>query len=150
MHVYFNADASDETGGFGDQWTDANCEFMLETAFMADTFTNYDPALFKWWGEVGGTGWLWSDPDITPSTDNMWGAIVGENQGIGGNAAGEGNKFECALLKEMMAGYEFADEFTLGVDIQQEWASVGVLPNAPATDDNPNGLAEKLLVKTVK
>ena len=50
----------------------------------------------------------------------------------------------------MMMGVEFADTFSLGVDIQQKWSSVGVLPNAAVTDENANGLAPKLVVNTVK
>ena len=152
FHIYFNADNSDETGGFGDQWTDANAECMLETAiFSGDAYTTYDAALFKWWGGVGENGWLWTDPNetFTDGDGKNWGAVLGEGSGIS-NAAGNGNAFEVAILKEMMMGVEFADTFSLGVDIQQKWSSVGVLPNAAVTDENANGLAPKLVVNTVK
>ena len=148
FHVYFNADNSDATGGFGDQWTDANAECMLETAiFGSGAYTTYDAALFKWWGEVGGTGWSWTDPSVEHSGDDNWGAVLGEGAGIS-TAAGAGNAFEISILKEMMQGVEFADTFSVGVDIQQSWSSVGVLPNAASTDENPNGLAPKLVVTT--
>ena len=153
FHVYFNADNSDATGGFGDQWSDANAECMLETAIFGEgAYTTYDAALFKWWGEVGGTGWLWTEGSVAGfehSGDDNWGAVLGEGSGIA-NAAGKGNAFEISILKEMMQGVEFAETFSVGVDIQQSWASVGVLPNAASTDDNPNGLAPKLVVTTAK
>jgi hypothetical protein len=44
----------------------------------------------------------------------------------------------------------FADTFTLGFDIQSNWSTVGILPNAACTDDNPNGLAPKMKVTVVK
>lgn len=150
FHIYFNADNSDLTGGFGDQWSDANAECMLETAiFSSGEWNNWDAALFKWWGEVGGSGWLWTDPENPGTAENAWGAILGEGSGIS-SSAGNGNAFEIAIMKEMMMGVEFADTFSLGVDIQQKWTSVGILPNAAMTEENANGLAPKLVVNTVK
>lgn len=150
FHVYMNADNSDATGGFGDQWTDANAEIMFETAiFGSGAFTTWDAALFKWWGEVGGSGWNWTDPSVEHSGDDNWGAILGEGSGIT-MGAGNGNKFEISILKEMVLGAEFAETISLGVDIQQAWSSVGILPNAAMTDDNTNGLAPKLVVNLAK
>ena len=150
FHIYFNSDGSDLTGGFGDQWSDANVDCMLETAiFGSDAYTTWDAALFKWWGEVGGTGWNWTDPEIEATSENGWGALLPEGSGIS-KAAGNGNAFEISILKEMMMGFEFADTFSLGVDIQQSWSSVGVLPNAAMTDVNLTGLAPKLVVTTAK
>ena len=153
FHVYMNADNSDATGGFGDQWTDANAEFMFETAiFGSDAFTTWDAALFKWWGAVGESGWLWTEGSVAGfehSSDDNWGALLGEGSGIT-MGAGNGNAFEISILKEMVLGAEFAETISVGVDIQQSWSSVGILPNAAVTDDNTNGLAPKLVVNLAK
>ena len=155
FHVYMNADNSDATGGFGDQWTDANAEFMFETAiFGSDAFTTWDAALFKWWGEVGGSGWLWTEGsvegfDYADGDGLNWGAMLPEGSGIT-MGAGNGNAFEISILKEMVLGAEFAETISVGVDIQQSWSSVGILPNAAVTDDNTNGLAPKLVVNLAK
>lgn len=153
FHVYLNADNSDATGGYGDEFADPNAEIMFETAiFGSGEFTTWDAALFKWWGEVGESGWLWTEGSVAGfehSGDDNWGAVLGEGSGIT-MAAGNGNAFEISILKEMVLGAEFAETIGVGCDIQQEWSSVGVLPNAAMTDDNPNGLAPKLAVTLAK
>lgn len=60
--------------------------------------------------------------------------------------AGENGKYEIAMLREMMAGVTFADTFYVGMDIQTNWESSGVLPNDAVSDENPNGHASKLAV----
>ena len=139
FHVYLDADGSNTTGGFGDQWTNAYCEWNLEgVVFDSDAFYSYDPGLYSWTGEPGGEGWLWSDP-----------AVLGSGSGIGAGA-GNGNKYEFSLMREMLMGVEFADTFGIGVDIQQDWSSVGVLPNAAITDENTAGKADLLQVTIAK
>ena len=139
FHVYLDADGSNTTGGFGDQWTNAYCEWNLEGAVMSeDAFCSYDPGLYSWTGEPGGEGWLWSDP-----------AVLSSGSGIG-TGAGNGNKYEFSLMREMLMGVEFADTFGIGVDIQQSWSSVGVLPNTAITDDNAAGKADLLQVTIAK
>jgi hypothetical protein len=147
FHVYMNADNSAETGGYGDEFAEADAEWLLETSITA-----YDCALFKWWGEAGGNGWNWTDPEVEPSTENGWGAILPEGSGFG-TSAGDASKgkYEISIMRAMIEEQvKFADTFTLGFDIQANWSSVGILPNAPITDENPNGLAPKLRVNVVK
>lgn len=150
FHVYLDADNSDATGGYGDEFEDADTEFLLETAvFSGGEFISWDPALFKWWGEVGGTGWVWSDPNTEHSSDDLWGAVLGEGSGIA-SGAGKGNAYELRIIKEMCAGVTFADTIGIGIDIQQNWTSVGVLPNTAVSDSNVNGLAPKAKVAITK
>lgn len=138
FHVYLDADNSDTTGGYGDQWTDPHSEWNMEGAVMeGGAFCSYDPGLYPWEGGVGESGWLWGE------------SVLSSGSGIG-NGAGSGNKYEFSLLREMLMGVEFADSFGIGVDIQQDWSSVGVLPNANVTDDNPSGLAPLLRVTIAK
>ena len=146
FHVYLDADNKTTTGGYGDEFTDASVDFMLETAIFSEgNFNNYNPSFWKWWGGVNESGWLWSEPGDHDESD-FWGALIGEGQAAIGNGNGSGNKYEIQLMREMMTGAVFADTFGIGFDIQQDWSSCGILPNAPMTDENPNGLAPMLKV----
>ena len=151
FHIYLDADNSNATGGYGDQYADANTEAMLEGAVFADGEPNsYDPAGFKWTGPVGGDGWLWGNEPADET--NNWGAEFGEGSGVGKSAT-TGNKFEIAITLEMVAALlpnGLADTFGIGVDIQQEWTSVGVLPNLPNNDVGAAVKAPKLKVKVTK
>lgn len=155
FHVYIDLDNSDLTGGYGDEFTDANTDILCETGLWAGGEpNNYNPAVFKWWGEVGGDGWNWEDPENPGNETNFWGAIIGEGQLPVGNSQYVDGKFEIQLLRELLAtvpGVEMnAGEFGIGFDIQQSWSSVGILPCVSATDENPSGKAAKLKVKINK
>lgn len=152
FHVYMNADNSAETGGYGDEFSEADAEWLLETSITA-----YDCALFKWWAEAGTNGWKWTKHDAglqaeEHTAEDGWGAIIPEGQGIGTSAGDVATgKFEISIMRAMIAEQvNFADSFTLGFDIQANWSTVGILPNTASTDDNPNGLAPKLKVTVVK
>lgn len=151
FHVYLNADNSAATGGYGDEFADADAEWMLETSI-----TNFDPGVFKWWGGIGENGWSWTDPSVEHDAGDNWGALVGEGSGVGMSAGTIDEKtgkgaFEIEISKEMLSMIEFnPDEFTIGFDIQQNWESVGILPNATPDDDNTAGYAPKAVVKVKK
>ena len=153
FHVYIDADNSDATGGYGDEFLDPNADILCETAiYSGGEPYSYNPAVFKWWGEVGGDGWNWSNPEGANDETDFWGAIIGEGQlPVGASQCVDG-KFEIQLLRELL-GTVFTlneNEFGIGFDIQQNWSSVGILPCAAATDDNPAGKAAKLKVKINK
>jgi hypothetical protein len=155
FHVYLDIDNSDETGGYGDEFADANTDILCETGLWAGGEpNNYNPAVFKWWGEVGGDGWNWEDPENPGDETNFWGAIIGEGQLPVGNSQYVDGKFEIQLLRELLGtvpGVEMnAGEFGIGFDIQQAWSSVGILPCVSVTDENPSGKAAKLKVKINK
>ena len=149
FHVFLNADGSSETGGYGDEFADADAEWMLETAIYASGYVNsYNPAVFKWWGEVGGSGWSWTDPEVEGTPENGWGAVVPEGSLPIGNAQtvnGIGT-VEIQLLKELIPA-QWANEFTIGFDIQQNWTTCGILPNAADDELGNHVLAEKLRVQ---
>ena len=147
FHVYFNADNNAATGGFGDQWITADVDVMLETAIYADGAVNaYNPAVFKWWGADGESGWLWTNPEVEGTAENGWGAEVPEgSMPIGTAQAVEGGKIEIQLMWELIPA-NWAEKFTVGFDIQQSWNSVGILPNAADAEDGSEVLAEKLEV----
>lgn len=152
FHIYLNADNSAATGGYGDEFADADAEWMLETAIYQSGAVAYNPAVFKWWGEPGTSGWLWTDPENPGTAENGWGAVVPEGTLPIGNAQAVGGigKVEIQLLKELIPA-QWADQFTIGFDIQQNWTSCGILPNA--ADDAATAaavLANKLVVKVKK
>ena len=153
FHVYIDLDNSDLTGGYGDEFTDANTDILCETGLWSGGEpNNYNPAVFKWWGEVGGDGWNWEDPENPGNETNFWGAIIGEGQLPVGNSQYVDGKFEIQLLRELLGtAHPMSDtEFGIGFDIQQNWSSVGILPCVSVTDENPSGKAAKLKVKINK
>lgn len=137
FHVYLNGDGNAATGGYGDQFSDACTDVLMEGFIYPDgaAIGSYEPGLFKWTGETNGSGWSWED--------------LGEVAGITSGAGVEG-KYEFQIMRELYPLGKIADTFSVGFDIQQGWSSVGILPNAAATDDNPSGTAPSLQVVTVK
>jgi len=153
FHVYIDADNSDATGGYGDEFTDANADILCESAvFCEGQPYAYNPAVFKWWGEVGGSGWDWTDPSVEHDASDFWGAIIGEGQLPVGNSEFVNGKFEIQLLRELLGTVHPLNnnEFGIGFDIQQNWSSVGILPIGPDTEENPGGHVAKLKVKINK
>jgi hypothetical protein len=156
FHVYIDADNSDATGGYGDEFADANCDILCETGLGAEGEPySYNPGVYRWWGPVGEDGWdYWTDPSTTHDASDFWGAIIGEGQLPVGNSQYVDGKFEIQLLRELLGtvpGVEMnAGEFGIGFDIQQNWSSVGILPCGEDTEENPGGHVAKLKVKINK
>ena len=158
FHVYIDADNSDATGGYGDEFADANCDILCETGLWADGEPySYNPGVYRWWGPVGEDGWdYWTDPSTTHDASDFWGAIIGEGQLPVGASEYVDGKFEIQLLRELLAtvpasGFTMNnEEFGIGFDIQQNWSSVGILPIGEDTDENPGGHVAKMKVKINK
>ena len=146
FHFYFNTDNSDATGGYGDQFEDANTDILMEGFFFAGDEGSgtgepcaYEPVIVPWTGEVGGSGWGWGD-ELVPSAPCV------KSQHVAGNMV------EMQFIRELvptLVGWN-ADEFGVGCDIQQAWESVGILPLVSPTDENAAGHAHKLQVKIKK
>ena len=144
FHVYINTDNSDETGGYGDQYLDANTDILMEGFFFAGEEGSgtgeacaYEPVVCPWVAEVGASGWGWGD-ELTA------GAFCATQH--------VGNCVELQMLRELIptvAGWN-ESEFGIGFDIQQSWESVGILPLVSPTDENSAGHAHKLQVKIDK
>ena len=131
-HIYFDADNDATTGGCSNQFDPGCIEYMGEGHFFrSDAVSSFDPSISAWVGETLGAGWEWET--VYPSGSGLF-------TGAGGNG-----KYEMAMLRD--AFQELGDEFGFGMDIQQAWNSVGVLPNAELTDDNPTGRSSLLKVK---
>ena len=143
FHVYINADNNTEGCG-DDQWIgQGGQDFLMEGAVLAapaegeeGVFCSYNPGLFTY-----------SDTDLT-TVEWAWADTLPEGSGIA-SGAGAGNKYELSIMKEMVPGMELAETFGLGVDIQQSWNSVGVLPNTAIADDNANGAVPMLQVPAI-
>ena len=138
FHCYINTDGDESTGGFASQFSDA-CTDVLFEGFLYDggVMGSYDPGAYAWAGEPNGDGWSWDD----------LGAEGGLCEG-----AGVDGKYEFLIKRSVFAamGYPIADIFSIGFDIQQSWDSVGILPNAAPSEDNPSGVVNSLEVVTQK
>ena len=136
FHVYINQDNNTEGCG-DDQWLgQGGQDWLMEGAVIANEFCSYDPGLFKYIG---------ADP---ATVEWAWESVLPEGSGIA-SGMGSGNKYELSIMKEMIPGLDLAETFGLGVDIQQSWNSVGVLPNTAIADDNANGAVAMLQVPAV-
>ena len=136
FHVYINEDASEAAGN--DQFMGQGGQDWLLEGFVysGGEFCSYDPYLFSYDGAEDTVEWAYTE-------------LLPENSGIG-SGAGAGNAYEFAIMREMLMGVNLADTFTIGFDIQQDWNSVGVLPNTAVTDDNTNGSVPMLVVNVAK
>lgn len=134
-HVYFDADNNETTGGCSNQWEPGCIDYMGEGHFFRnDNIAVFDPSISAWTGEPLAAGWDWEDVYISGS---------GIFNGNGGNGA-----YEMSLLRESFP--ELGEEFGFGMDVQQEWDSKGVLPNATLDENNLTGKSSLLKVKQIK
>ena len=136
-HVYFDADNNEETGGCANQWDPGCIEYMGEGHFFRnDAISSFDPSLSYWTGELHAQGWEEFEEILSSGS----GLFKGD---------GKDGKYEMAMLLESFPAtpVPLGDTFGFGMDIQQAWSSVGILPNADSNDDNPNGRSKLLTVK---
>ncbi len=135
-HVYFDADNDEETGGCANQWDPGCIEYMGEGHFFRnDAIFSFDPSLSYWTGELHAQGWEWEE-------------LLSSGSGLF-KGDGKDGKYEMAMLFEMFPAnpVPLGETFGFGMDIQQAWSSVGILPNATSNDDNPNGRSKLLTIK---
>lgn len=147
IEIFIDTDNSDSTGGYSDTFTDANTDILLEGGvFNEGVPESYNPAVYRWWGEVGGSGWEWSDESVAHSADDYWGALVGEGQLQLGNSQVVNNKIEIQLFRTLIPATWSDSVFGIGLAILQNWDFAGLLPQAPVTDTGAPGKAPKLKV----
>ena len=142
FHCYINTDGDASTGGYGDEFSDACSDILLEgSIYDSGEICSYWAGGYAWVGEPNASGWGWA-----PDTDNLF---PEEAPTVG---AGVEGKYEFSISRAMFAsvGFPFADVFSIGFDIQQNWSSVGVIPNAGPTEDNASGVVPSLQVTTQK
>lgn len=131
MNIYMNSDNDASTGcAPTTEFSGADVDCLLQGyIFAAGKYISYNPTLYLFRGENGFVGW--------PSWDGVASGNVAEGAGVSG-------RYELRLNREAMVDLPIADTFTIALDIQQSWVTLGALPNAAGT-----GSAEKLIV-TVK
>ena len=142
FHCYINTDGDETTGGYADEFSDACSDVLLEgSIYYGGEICSYWAGGYAWIGEPNAQGWSW-----TPDTDNLF---PEEAPTVG---AGVEGKYEMSISRAMFAsvGFPVADVFSIGFDIQQNWESVGVLPNASPSEDNAAGVVASLKVTTQK
>ena len=146
FHVYLNADGDETTGGGDALWAPYCAEWMLEGNIFdgAGGFGSWDPGVFPWGGEPNTSGWEWHPVGVPADAEHNWGAIITEGNGVA-SGAGAGNAYEIQIMREMVPA-TWADTFTCGFDIQQDWTTVGALPILNATDENPEGATTMMVV----
>ena len=137
MHIYMDADNSDETGGYFDQFDaigKGNTDLMFEGSIFDESGAgiSYNPSVSEWAGELNGEGWEW---ELLPS-----GSTVGASQFIGDNI------IEGRLIKQYIPWNNWKDQFSIGFDMQQNWESVGLIPQGNSPDGELIGRSKKLLV----
>jgi hypothetical protein len=134
LHAYFDVDFDAATGGYADQWSDADTDILLEGALYlgGQKMDEYVPSAHMWIGEIGGTGWYW-EPVVASGVfySSQW---IGEN------------KLEIKLMRRMITPLWNDEFFKVGFDLQESWESMGVLPNLPL---DANGMAQKAEKLTV-
>lgn len=136
FHLFFNSDGDSSTGGYlGGMFLTADCDIMLEGFTYMDGYPcMWDPCVAVWTGDNGEDGW-------------MWDVYFAENSGLSVSAGEEGKlemRIELRCLEDI--GFPLADRFSVSAEIECNWETVGLLPNAPATADNFRGAADKLEV----
>jgi hypothetical protein len=130
FHIYINSDNNDYTGGWLHEFSQAGADFSLESFLYYNGKLGYsDAGLFKWSGNDCEYGWNWNEFATGVSTG-------------AGNGRGA---YEVRLDRNALP---FNDSFSIGIDIQQQWESVGILPNTYPTEDNPGGAVPLLYIKT--
>lgn len=134
FHVYWNVDGDAETGGYGDQWLEPyNIDVLMEGVFYADNEpVAYEPGMFAYGAAYNTNEWNWSE--LTAAGTFCFSQHLGNN------------KMEIQFLRELIPA-SWGEEFTVGFDIQQNWNSVGVLPNAADDEVGNKVKAEKMRVQ---
>ncbi|MBO7188100.1 MAG: hypothetical protein J6V31_00755 [Tidjanibacter sp.] len=135
INLCFNSDNSELTGGYAGVWSDAGVDYLAQGwVYDGTVYGSYDPGVYPWVGEVGAEGWSWS------TTEGQ----VDEGNGVA-KGAGTVLAYEIQLTREMTP-CQWEDTFTMGIGYTKAWGNVGVLPNATATEEDPNGLAPQMVI----
>lgn len=120
FHIWLNSDNNNYTGGLQSGFFDAGADYLLESFLYSGGELAYEEAcLYRWYGQDYTYDWAWED----------------YARGIS-SGAGNGRAYEVRLD---LNAFPHNSSFAIGIDIQQSWDTVGMLPNASVTDSNPNG-----------
>lgn len=131
--LYFSSSA--DKGGY-DVWSDLCVEGHCACYIFTGTdgvYNNWDDALYMWTGETHASGWYWDTVAV---------------ESLAATGAGSDNKYEIAILMEVLGGvFELDGKILLGAMVQQGWNDAGHLPCvSPDPDNNPTGSAPMMEV----
>ena len=138
IEFLINTDASYSSGddydiGYIGQ---AGTDILLEGSIIEeDELCSFDPYCFIYTGSED--EWSWEFDGLC------------DGYGLG-PGAGEGNKYEFAIYRELFGSYDISDRFLVGLWLLQDWNPVGILPNADVTEYNSKGKAPMLEVNVFK
>ena len=134
--LYINGDNNTATGGYAGQWDQGETPcldvLVMGTYFTADDgfIPNLDCEVYNWTGAATDS-WAWGDVEVTGFAEGAC------------NSKG----MEFALTRDLYPAGTFADEFTMGFQLQTNgWDATGVLPNADPTEENQRGYGQLLKV----
>ena len=131
FHIYINASKSDN-GFVGTQWSSPATMLTEGFLFLEGKPIEYAPSAFTWAGTEASMDWTWE-------TSAAQGFITASKV--------TDKTIEMSILREALPE-TIGDEFCIGIDIQKNWDSQGILPNM---EKNAEGtLAPMLTVKTDK
>ena len=129
LHMYLNVDNSDATGGFFDEFADAAADMMFEGPLFDDFGSPipYSPTMNRWIGQEGGL------PSERIGWEDVWepiGSVKGESQFVGDSI------IEGRLVVGLISDKFAKEGFGIGFDLQQNWNSIGLLPQINAQGEN--------------
>lgn len=120
FHIFVNADSDNSTGWWPyiDMYDCPGIDYLLEAfLYSGGTLSYEDLGVYKYVGEDRSGSWEWTECES--------GASIG---------MGNGHAYEIRLERSSM---NLPDSFYVGIEIEQAWSTVGVLPNQ---SDGPAGL----------
>lgn len=130
FHIWINSDNDNYTGMWTSYFYNAGVDYLLESFLYNEGNLDYmEAGLFQYAGPDCEESWAWKE--------YASGVSYGAGDGKGA--------YEIRLDRSRLPIY---DIFTIGIDIQEQWSSVGILPNAAPTEENPSGIAPLLYVNT--
>lgn len=134
MHIAFNSDGNIHTGGY-DWWSDLCIDYLLESFIYLDN----QPCPF----ESG----IWAFGDEPNISSWAWDEVVNPASGLGMGCV-NGDRYELALSKAVLRhwGVHLAQTYGIGIEIQRDWDTIGLLPNADVTEENRMGASPMLYI----
>ena len=116
FHIFIDADNDTNTGWWNRYlWEAPGIDYFLESFLFYEGYgANYhDAGLYKFIGEDCSSEWAWNEFDVS---------------GISVGAINQ-RTMSAYEVRMSLASLPVGDSFSIGIDIQQEWNSVGLLPN---------------------
>lgn len=114
FHIFIDAD-NDTNTGWWNMWQEPGIDYFLESFLFYEGYgANYhDAGLYKFTGEDCSGEWAWTEFDMS---------------GISVGAINQ-RTMSSYEVRMSLASLPVGDSFRIGIDIEQEWTTVGLLPS---------------------